>query len=133
MAAVLGVAVLSGCLSHEQATVQSQVNSARSAAHVGIVTDYDIADIKAQSWAQRLANDGYLHHSHLPDGYPTNWCHLGENVGMGPSLAAVQNAFMHSAPHRANILNPVYDRIGTGVARNSAGYYFVVQEFVDQC
>lgn len=132
IAAVLAVTVLAGCLSEDQVTVQTKINTSRSANGLGKLTDYQTADTKAQAWAQHLADIGGLEHSNLPSGYKSGtWCRLGENVGMGPSLSSIHTAFMNSAGHRANILGP-YDHVGTGVVKKGA-YYYVVQEFVDLC
>ena len=143
LAALAAVAVLSGCLTAEQRKAQDLVNADRAAqpAHpifgsLHALEDYSPADAKAQAWAKKLAADGALSHSKLTDGYgsETSWCYLGENVGMGPSLEAIEAAFMASPSHRANIVSWNYDHIGTGVVYvESTGYYFVVQEFVDLC
>ncbi len=132
---ILAAGLLVGCLSQDQLTVQNQINSARSSHGVRTLIDYSTADTKAQNWANKLKSDGTLSHSNLASGYTYGtWCHLGENVGMGPSLSSIQTGFMNSPGHRANILNGVYDHMGTGVAYDSrTGYYFVVQEFVDLC
>lgn len=131
---MVATAFLAGCMSSDQTTVFNQINSARSANGVAALTAFSPAQNKAQAWAQYLAQQGSLSHSNLPDGYSgVQWCQLGENVGMGPDLASIQTAFMNSPGHRANILNPVYNNVGTGVVQASNGYYFVVQEFVDAC
>ena len=132
---LLAASLLAGCLTQNQITVQHEINSSRSSYGVRTLIDYSLADTKAQNWANKLKADGTLSHSNLASGYTYGtWCHLGENVGMGPSLSSIQTGFMNSTAHRANILNPVYDHVGTGVAYNpSTGYYFVVQEFVDLC
>lgn len=133
VASVVAVSVLAGCISTDQSTVQSQINGARATAGVGPLADYGAADSKAQAWAEHLAAVGSLSHSNLPSGYPAgSWCRLGENVGMGPSLPVIHLAFMQSPPHRANILNSAYNRMGTGVAKRG-NTYFVVEEFVTSC
>jgi uncharacterized protein YkwD len=45
---------------------------------------------------------------------PSTW---GENVGMAGLLTRVRTLWMHSAGHRANILNTRYRRIGIGVVK----------------
>jgi Cysteine-rich secretory protein family len=57
------------------------------------------------------------------------WVAYGENVGMGPSVDAVHQAFMNSPEHRRNILEPVFTRIGTGTAWNGDTVY-VTEIFV---
>ncbi len=38
---------------------------------------------------------------------------LGENVGMGGSIDQIHVAYMNSPGHRANILDPAFNQIGT--------------------
>ena len=67
-------------------------------------------------------------HSRLTDdNWSTTWTKLGENVGYAWSLEQVQNAFMNSAPHRANILDWTYNKVGTGVTYGWDGRIWVVQ------
>jgi uncharacterized protein YkwD len=84
---------------------------------------------KAQLWADYLASVGHLEHSLLTQSVGPGWYMLGENVGSGPSVEAVEAAFMQSPGHRANILNPEFNWAGTGVAVTSNGTVFVVQVF----
>lgn len=65
--------------------------------------------------SRAMARNDALVHSH---GYP--WWHAwGENVGQGPSISDLFQAFMRSTEHRANILNPTYTRGGIGLARRN--------------
>ena len=52
----------------------------------------------------------------------------GENVGFGPSAAAVQQWFMRSAHHRETLLNPDYNVVGFGVVQNG-GILYVTEDF----
>jgi hypothetical protein len=45
------------------------------------------------------------------------WDILGENVGVGGTVASLHEAFMDSTPHRRNILYRDYERFGIGVAK----------------
>jgi uncharacterized protein YkwD len=56
---------------------------------------------------------------------PHTW---GENVGMAGTLKRMERLFMGSPPHRANILNPAFKRIGVGVQRTS-GHVWVTLDF----
>src|SRR5438270_9936682 len=40
-----------------------------------------------------------------------------ENVGYGDDAETLQMGWMHSPPHRANLLNPVYTEVGIGIVR----------------
>ena len=52
-----------------------------------------------------------------------------ENVGLSDSSDRMHDQFMHSRPHRANLLYPSYNMVGIGVARSGAQLY-VVEDFV---
>lgn len=141
LALLASVALLAGCLTAEQKQTQEMINNSR-AGHTlppfgtpRPLHDYSPADKKAQAWAEKMARDGKISHSNLRDGYAgTSWCHLGENVGMGPSLQSIHNAFMNSPGHRANILSFNYSHMGTGVVKDkTTGYWYVVQEFLTVC
>ena len=84
---------------------------------------------KAQAWSDYLASVGTLQHSQVADAVDPGWWMLGENVGSGSSVEAVEAAFMRSPGHRANILNPEFNWAGTGVSVSSNGTVFVVQVF----
>lgn len=85
--------------------------------------------VKAQAWSEYLASASSLQHSQLAQSVDPGWRMLGENVGYGPSPEAVQQAFMRSPGHRANILNPEFNWAGTGVSISSNGTVYVVQIF----
>jgi len=50
---------------------------------------------------------------------------IEENIAIGPSAEAIQNEWMHSPPHRTNLLNPGVNRIGTAVVANNGTLYAV--------
>ena len=51
------------------------------------------------------------------------WQVYGENVGSGPSVQAIHDAYMKSAEHRANILRPGFRLLGDAtVWRNGVAY-----------
>ena len=58
-----------------------------------------------------------------------SWTLGGENVGMGPSMDALQQAFMASLHHRENILDRRFHRFGIGVVWKN-GIAFVTVEFL---
>lgn len=73
----------------------------------------------AREQALRMAKRNTLYHNPELTSDVSNWRYLGENVGYGPDALTVHRAFMHSAPHRANILDRDYTRVGVGaVVRN---------------
>jgi len=53
---------------------------------------------------------------------------LSENVTQGPTAEFIHGQFMHSPPHRANILDTDMDSIGIGVVEKN-GQLFAVEDF----
>ncbi len=68
-----------------------------------------------------MAGQGYLFHSDtsalLKALRPFRWSIGGENVGVGDSVEALQDAFMRSRTHRENILRSSFDHTAIGMAR----------------
>lgn len=54
----------------------------------------------------------------------------GENLAINTNVTTAETAFMNSSGHRANILNSGYTDVGVGVAYDSKGSAYVVQEFI---
>jgi uncharacterized protein YkwD len=91
-------------------------NNARAAAGLPALQLDAQLDSVAQSWAQHLAATNVLAHNPGLRSQVSNWTVLGENVGFAGDVASVQQAFMNSAEHRANILDPRYTQMGVGSA-----------------
>lgn len=53
---------------------------------------------------------------------------LAENVAQGPSVESLQQEWMNSPPHRANLLNAQFDSVGIAVAERD-GVLFAVEDF----
>jgi uncharacterized protein YkwD len=83
----------------------------------------------AQRWAASMASHHRVTHNPRYSRQVCCWSAVGENVGAGTSVAAVQRAFMHSSSHRSNILSPTFCEIGIGVSRGSDGRYYVDEIF----
>ncbi|HTY72623.1 MAG TPA: CAP domain-containing protein [Actinomycetes bacterium] len=123
LAAVVGAAVVIGALAPAAGVragaspgqFVSLTNGARSANGVhALASAGDLASI-AQRQAQRMADKGQLFHNPNLASEVKNWQKVGENVGYGPDVQSIHNAFMHSPPHRANILDSDFTQIGVGV------------------
>lgn len=132
VAIALVAVLLSGCLSQGQQNALTSLNGDRAANGRRMLNIHDQAQAKAQAWASRLAREGGLRHSVLSAGFSGGWCRLGENVGYGSSTASIQDQFMASSGHRANILSTNWNGVGIGVARNGSRVY-VVQVFIQRC
>ena len=133
-AAMLAV-VLTGCLSNDQTQDMTLINQARKANRAAAVSANSPAMDKAQAWSDHMARTGVLEHTGggtAVNPRPlTGWCKYGENVGYGPSVAAVHQAFLNSPPHKANMIGP-YSLVGTG-ASWAKGYVWVTEIYLKPC
>lgn len=94
-------------------------NSSRAAAGLPALQLNAQLNSVAQAWANHLAATNDLEHNGALRSQVSNWTNLGENVGMAGDIASVQQAFMNSPEHRANILNPKYTEVGVGSATST--------------
>jgi uncharacterized protein YkwD len=76
---------------------------------------FDHVSPAGSTMASRIERTSYLHHTRA-------WS-LGENLAWGAGTAStpaqIVNAWMHSPPHRRNILDPSFREIGVGLALGS--------------
>ena len=92
----------------------SLVNSARASAGLkGYAVSSQLTSV-ALGQAERMAAQQRLYHNPSLATQVTSWKYVGENVGYGPDVSTLFSAFMHSAPHRANILDHDFTQIGVG-------------------
>jgi uncharacterized protein YkwD len=126
LATVMLLAV--ACTPEQMAAIDLANSTRREAGLPELLPSPALID-KAQAWADELARRGSLSHSTLTAGVPDGWLKLGENVGKGPSIEAVHAGFLGSPAHYANLIDPSFNWIGTGVATASDGTIFVVQVF----
>lgn len=89
----------------------------------------DLRDV-ARAHSREMAEHGSIYHNdNLANEVEGNWTILGENVGMGGTVASLHDAFMNSQAHRANILKDDFNEVGLGVVLDGDGYIFVTQVF----
>ena len=70
----------------------------------------------ADGWALAMTNGSFLAHAgDIISGTPGGWTKVGENVGRGQTVSTLTTAFMNSAGHRANIMDPLYTHVGIAV------------------
>jgi uncharacterized protein YkwD len=138
-AALLSVGLLSGALTScettpaDRASVRDLVNTSRAQAGLPPLRENAKLNVKADAWAQTLRDQCRIWHSSLADGAPPDWQKLGENVGMGGDIGQIHVAYLNSPGHRANILDPSYNQIGTGAVWGECRGFrtvFTVQVFM---
>jgi hypothetical protein len=83
----------------------------------------------AQSWTDHMgATDALGHNPALADA-PGDWSRAGENVGVGPDLDALFDAFVASPAHYANVVDPGFDLVGIGITLTGRGLVYTTEDF----
>jgi len=114
----------------DEASFVARINTLRATKGLpGLAGDAGLTG-KARAWAQTMADQDTIWHSVLPDGNSADWQKLGENVGRGGSVAALDLAFANSPHHYDNLVDPAFGSIGLGVVRSANGTIFVAEEFM---
>ncbi|HET9157068.1 MAG TPA: CAP domain-containing protein, partial [Myxococcaceae bacterium] len=110
-----------------RARLLARVNALRTAGGVSAVEPDPRLDAVAQAYADRMATQRFFAHvspdgDALPDrleqagyAYQTS----GENLGMASGPLAAHAAVEESPGHRKNLLDPAFERVGFGLARQA--------------
>ena len=115
------------------------VNVERARAGLRPLTENWQVSRVARFKSQDFINNNYFAHNSPVFGTPFDMLRAfgirftaaGENIAHGQRTpAAVVNAWLNSPGHRANILNPNFNQIGVGVARDNRGNLFWTQMFI---
>jgi hypothetical protein len=134
---VLGVAPAraGGYVSSDETKVRNMVNATRAGKGLGQLASNGELVGMARRQADRMTAKGNIFHNlKLGDEMTAaglNWQKAGENVGMGPDVNLVEEAFLASPHHYENIVDPKYDTVGVGVVDGADGRRYVVQVFAD--
>ncbi len=119
----------------DEARVVSLVNGTRSgkglqrlSTHAGLVN-------MAREQAVRMLQKGNIFHNPSLgvdiEALNVIWKIVGENVGMGPNVDLIEQAFLDSPDHYENIVRPNFNSIGVGVVPDAKGGVFVTQVFAE--
>ena len=92
----------------------------------------------AQAHAERMAEEGDLSHQYSGEANlgqraaraGVHFRAIAENIATGFSDEQVEQEWMHSPPHRANILDPRLNSIGVGVVERD-GTLYVTEDFAE--
>ena len=109
----------------------ASLTNARAAAGLSaLVPDVQLDEVAA-GHARAMAASGILSHLDLAALSPVSdrQVRVGQNVGVGSSIEAVEATLLNSEQHRGNILGD-WDLLGTGVVVGNDGRVWVTQVFV---
>jgi hypothetical protein len=123
-----GVVSAPSAAASDAGTLVSSINAARRSAGLPALSSNGALTSVARSWAASMAASQQLAHNPRLSSQVSGWRVLGENVGTGGSASSIHQAFMSSAPHRANILSSRYTQVGVA-AVTGGGRLWVVEVF----
>lgn len=115
------------------------VNIEREKAGIPKLSENNELNRIARTKSQDFINNNYFGHNSPTYGSPfemlrtlrVEFTAAGENIASGQRTATeVMNSWMNSTEHRANILNPTYNKIGVGAVRDDNGNTFWTQLFI---
>ena len=92
----------------------------------------------AQAHAERMAEESELSHQYPGEGNVgqraaragVHFRAIAENIATGFSHEQIEQEWMHSPPHRRNILDPTLNAIGVGVVERG-GTFYVTEDFAE--
>jgi len=136
--AVIGLAPTSNAGSYvttDEARVLSLVNKTRTSKGLKPLARNDALTKMAREQSDRMVIKGNIYHNPSLGGdiakSGLEWLRVGENVGMGPNVDLIEDAFLKSPKHYENIIYPDYNTAGIGVVRVSAIRVYVTQVFAN--
>jgi len=137
----IAISILVLVVAHSQEHGPAQIlldsaNRERAANGLGSLRWDPALAAAAQQHAQRMASENTLSHQ-LP-GEPdmlarakqtgARFSSLAENIAEGPNAESIHKQWMHSPPHRANLLDPQLNSIGIATVERG-GSLFAVEDF----
>ena len=99
-----------------EAQFVAAINQLRTSQGLNALTVDNELTASSRTWTDHMKAQGSI--SHAPDlsvGVTQNWQKLGENVGVGPTVSALMDAFIASPGHLANLVDPTFSRVAVGV------------------
>jgi hypothetical protein len=126
----MGAHAASGSTASMESDFVARINSLRASKGLApLVVDSELTGI-GRRWAGKMAAAGAIsHNSNFPNEVTADWVKLGENVGKGPDVGSIHNAFVASSHHYANMVDPAFTRIGVGVVVAPDGTIYTSHQF----
>lgn len=139
--ALLFLALLAGAPVRSQAQDEAHrifefTNQDRAQRGLAALRWDDALAAAAQAHAERMVQASALSHQYPGEADLTeraaaagaHFRSIAENIALGPSPQSIDEEWMHSPPHRANILDSKMDALGVAVVRQG-GTLYAVEDF----
>lgn len=114
-----------------EAEFVARINDLRASKGLGRLTvDPELVRV-ARAWAEKMAAaDEISHNPNLAKEVSADWQKLGENVGVGMTVARLHDAFVKSPAHYRNLVDPDFTHIGVAVVVGRDGALFTTHQFM---
>lgn len=102
------------------------INAEREAEGLASLRWNGVLETVALDWSDTMSDEERLYHRpDLGDVITSDWRRIGENVGVGPEIDRLHQAFMDSPGHRNNVVGD-YDQVGIAVQPNGSRIWVTV-------
>lgn len=114
-----------------EAQFVSRINSLRSSKGLSQLRVHSQLLSVARNWTERMVQAGKISHNpNLSSEVQGNWTKLGENVGVGPSVDSLMQAFQNSPAHNRNLVDPEWNYVAVGVTLAADGQIYTTHNFM---
>lgn len=113
---VTGLSGSAGAQAAEEEAFLRSLNETRTELGLSELTlNTELTDL-SRVWAEEMAEEGEIFHANpISANMTSDWLKLGENVGVGPEVDTLMDAFIDSPTHYQNIVDPEFTHVGVGV------------------
>jgi hypothetical protein len=114
-----------------EAEFVARINELRASKGLGqLRVDPELVRV-ARAWSEKMAAaDQISHNPNLAKEVTADWQKLGENVGVGMTVAKLHDAFVKSPAHYRNLVDPDFTHIGVAVVIGRDGALFTTHQFM---
>lgn len=114
-----------------EAQFVSRINGLRASRGLSQLAVHSQLLSVARNWTERMVAAGRISHNpNLSSEVSGNWTKLGENVGVGPTVDDLMQAFMNSPAHQRNLVDPEWNYVAVGVTRAADGQLYTTHNFM---
>ncbi|MFP5256174.1 MAG: CAP domain-containing protein [Acidimicrobiia bacterium] len=114
-----------------EAQFVSRINSLRASKGLSqLAVSGELTGV-ARRWTQQMVDAGQISHNpNLGSQVSGSWTKLGENVGVGYDVDGLMQAFINSASHYRNLVDPEWTHVGVGVIILGDGTMYTTHNFM---
>jgi uncharacterized protein YkwD len=115
----------------DEAEFVSLINQVRAERGAPPLTFNPDLERVARTWTLQMKAAGDISHNpNLAKQVTVKWRKLGENVGVGPNVPMLHDAFVKSPAHFKNLVDPAFDQIAVTI-EYAGDIFYVTEQFMD--